>query len=61
MVHKGSHCMVASNKECPYLQAPSQSSGALLYGSVCAGGGVVVQGVIPRFGPFWGSSVWNRF
>lgn len=55
--------MVASNKECPYLQAPSQSSGALLYGSVCAGGGVVVvvQGVIPRFGPFWGSSVWNRF
>lgn len=31
--------MVASNKECPYLQAPSQSSGALLYGSVCAGGG----------------------
>lgn len=46
--------MVASNKECPYLQAPSQSSGALLYGSVCAGGGGGGAGGDPTVRPLLG-------
>lgn len=46
MVHNSSHCVVASNKDCPYLQAPSQSSGALLYRTVgggCRGGDPTVR------------------